>query len=439
MEYTNSSADNLVESAFSEVYDDANKLRAAVDQKPQGKSRIRIISIYSERTIEPLQITSILTRKILHKYKVHPDFLRVLFSFGEEPHIAEASSNNLAIHSPRAGETLDITYQVNYVEENLRKGKDPWSFRHTGVYHHHTPDFDLFILLHPINNSVLEDRLLKMLEVDQSVKPKVSQIPAFCKDPYRLHLLVMSSFFDNWRWYFRNLGETFAAENNSAMVIKPETARAQESFARVKSLRNMNDFALFAKACCSSDLDLVEKLKGCDLTPLKDASSLESQKTILRGHVESSTVLEGRIRNAIDLVGYTLTLHNQLETAKVDNELRDMTKELRDVTEQLRNLQQDTVDDSTTVKIITYVSAIYLPGSFVASVYGTNFFVFDQNAYQITIAHDFWIFIATWLPLTFITGALYIAVLWFDARRKGKQFLWPWSLKPPRPLPGKIQ
>jgi hypothetical protein len=56
-------------------------------------------SIYSERTIEPLQITSELMRKILHKYEVHPDFLRVLFSFGEEPHLAEASSHYLAIHS----------------------------------------------------------------------------------------------------------------------------------------------------------------------------------------------------------------------------------------------------------------------------------------------------------------------------------------------------
>jgi hypothetical protein len=43
-----------------------------------------------------------------------------------------------------------------------------------------------------------------------------------------------------------------------------------------------------------------------------------------------------------------------------------MTKELRDVTEQLKNLTQDTVDDSFTVKVITYVSAFYLPGSFVA-------------------------------------------------------------------------
>lgn len=88
------------------------------------------------------------------------------------------------------------------------------------------------------------------------------------------------------------------------MVIKPEAARAEESFVRVKSLRNMNDVVLFAKACCSSDLDVVERLKSSNLPTLKEASSLESQKAVLRGHVESSIVLEGRIRNAIDLVSF---------------------------------------------------------------------------------------------------------------------------------------
>lgn len=50
-------------------------------------------------------------------------------------------------------------------------------------------------------------------------------------------------------------------------------------------------------------------------------------------------------------VGYTLTLHNELESAKVND--------------QIKRLTQSTVDDSATVKTITIVSAIYLPGSFV--------------------------------------------------------------------------
>jgi hypothetical protein len=47
--------------------------------------------------------------QILHKYSVHPDFLRVVFSFGEEPHLAEASSGNLAIRSSRPGQTGKLT------------------------------------------------------------------------------------------------------------------------------------------------------------------------------------------------------------------------------------------------------------------------------------------------------------------------------------------
>lgn len=58
-------------------------------------------------------------------------------------------------------------------------------------------------------------------------------------------------------------------------------------------------------------------------------------------------------------MGYTLTLHNQLEAGKVD-------KELRDLTERLKILTESSVDDSATVRVITLVSAFYLPGSFVA-------------------------------------------------------------------------
>jgi hypothetical protein len=61
----------------------------------------------------------------------------------------------------------------------------------------------------------------------------------------------------------------------------------------------------------------------------------------------------------VEQVGYTLTLHNQLEAANIDRQLLELT-------DGLKRLTQDTVDDSATVKIITFVSAVYLPGSFIA-------------------------------------------------------------------------
>ncbi|BCS04314.1 uncharacterized protein AKAW2_80115A [Aspergillus luchuensis] len=121
------------------------------------------------------------------------------------------------------------------------------------------------------------------------------------------------------------------------------------------------------------------------------------------------------MRNAIDLAGYTLSLHNQLETARVDRELRDLTSSLK-------RLQEDNMNDSAAVKVITFVSAIYLPGSFIVSLYGMNFFVFDEDLRQIVIAKDFWVFLATWLPLTLVTGLIYVLIVWFDAWWKRKPF-----------------
>ncbi len=86
------------------------------------------------------------------------------------------------------------------------------------------------------------------------------------------------------------------------MVVKPETADAKSSFHRVQNLRNMNDFALFAKACCVCSLGVVEQLRIRAATPLKDTSDLDVQTTMLRGYVESADALQSRIRNAIDLV-----------------------------------------------------------------------------------------------------------------------------------------
>ena len=81
-----------------------------------------------------------------------------------------------------------------------------WSLRHTGIYHHHdrATDFDLWIMIHPVNDSILERRLIA-LTVDGEVSR--SMLPKLYHDPFKLHLLVYSSYFDNWRWYLQFLGE----------------------------------------------------------------------------------------------------------------------------------------------------------------------------------------------------------------------------------------
>ena len=52
-------------------------------------------SIHSRKSILPLNITQDLMRKILSYYQVESNFLDVLYSFGDEPHLAEGGSSNV--------------------------------------------------------------------------------------------------------------------------------------------------------------------------------------------------------------------------------------------------------------------------------------------------------------------------------------------------------
>jgi len=47
-----------------------------------------------------------------------------------------------------------------------------------------------------------------------------------------------------------------------------------------------------------------------------------------------------------------------------------------------------------------------------------NFFVFNTNSNTIAIASDFWVFVATWLPLTLINGLIYGLWYWYSSESR---------------------
>ncbi|ORY60026.1 uncharacterized protein BCR38DRAFT_488219 [Pseudomassariella vexata] len=416
------------------IVTNAHEFDDAVRRSP--KPRTRIISIHSPRTIAPLKITSSLAAKVFQTYEVKENFLRVLLSFGDEPHQSEAGSSNRTFVSSPDGNYV-LSYKLNYVERNHRPGQDPWSFRHVGVYHHHKDDQDLIILLHCSPTSSLYVKLAQHVKHDSENPSATRRLVEFCHRPELLHRLTLACYVDNWRPYLRYLGDQFSKINNRAMVSTAEHT-GKENFVHVQKLRNIIDFALFANACCSSNLDVAQSLETSLHVGEKETPTFSTTESMLQGFISSSHVLQDRVRNTIDLIGYTLTLHNQLETARFDREIRDMTHELKNlaqetsvVTKKLKDLTENTVDDSAIVRIITIVSAFYLPGSFVATIFGMNFFDFDAAASRITITEDFWIFVAFWATLTLLTGALFYLTYLRNSWRKKSSRSWlsKWSKK----------
>jgi hypothetical protein len=250
-------------------------------------------SIYSRRTISALDITNSLLEHVFDKYRIPYDFADVVASFGQDPNIAEGSSSNATVRAQALGD-CNLVYQIRYVEQNRRGGQDPWSFRHTGVFHRYD-EVDTVVLLHSIRTPSVET-IMKALETDVVARAD------FCNNPFLLHTWVFRQYFDNWRWYFRYLGERFAEENNLAMVVKPEHTEPSSSFLRVQRLRNTNDFILFARACCSGNLTVMEQFSEASIEQLSQLENLSAHKSKMKGYIESADVLKGRVQNLIDLV-----------------------------------------------------------------------------------------------------------------------------------------
>lgn len=84
------------------------------------------------------------------------------------------------------------------------------------------------------------------------------------------------------------------------------------------------------------------------------------------------------------------------------------------ISNKLLKLTDESLDGNSTVRIVTLVTLIYLPASFVSTLLGMNLFDYGP-AGDFKISHQFWIFIVIAVPLTVMTvGSWY----WFSRRRQ---------------------
>jgi hypothetical protein len=71
-------------------------------------------------------------------------------------------------------------------------------------------------------------------------------------------------------------------------------------------VRNTLDFAIFANACCTSNLDIVRRLTGAKGFDGKSTEAFTYMEDQLRGFIDSSSALQDRMRNSIDTVSAIL-------------------------------------------------------------------------------------------------------------------------------------
>lgn len=155
---------------------------------------------------------------ILTHHHVGPEFLDLLFSFATGSKDSEAGPGSMVFKTksdgshgsfvlispkspnPTTKPVIEMQYRLSYVEEHTRPNSKSWVIRQMGVYHRFYPGSgrSLWIFLHPKPDSLVQRRL-------ETAITQWEQSRASLKSWYLVHILVLSSYFNDWRWYLKSL------------------------------------------------------------------------------------------------------------------------------------------------------------------------------------------------------------------------------------------
>ncbi|KAL9075087.1 MAG: hypothetical protein Q9157_004128 [Trypethelium eluteriae] len=134
--------------------------------------------------------------------------------------------------------------------------------------------------------------------------------------------------------------------------------------------------------------------------------SLHSFAELLTNLRSRAKAFEERLQNEIRLVFNTVEVQEMKQSTSQLDELKRTAKDL----ESLRGQNQSL---STTVSLLTL---IFLPGSFISSFFGTNFFTITPNGSaspHLSFVRELWIFFAVTVPVTVLALAI-----WYYSTRK---------------------
>lgn len=382
---------------------------------------LRIIHLSRKNSLLRFRVTEDLLRKILTCHAVKTPFLDLLFGFRDREEISEKGYGIWAASDSLSG-NYEICYQLRYMEPNNHTQGETWSERQIGVYHKFSlapKAKGLMILLHAMLDSKAQKRLDEIFSAGRYNTNLNST-------PLRLHVLIFTTYMDNWRWYMDDLGELcLQLENKGFTTEMNSKADRSLSFRTLQELRNLESKFIATTTILKATLAVLKHLEAIggklgqtgtgekqSQLQVEDLEDIPSELRALtacsfryQSYITSMEVMRNRVGKLIELLADGLNQKSQGTTAEISSSLLSLTKK--------------SVDDNATVIVVTFITLIYLPTQFVATFFGMNFLTFQSQTSTIIFAKDFWIFIATAVPLTVATLGM-----WFLAthrEKKGKE------------------
>ncbi|KAL4876502.1 hypothetical protein BJY04DRAFT_210541 [Aspergillus karnatakaensis] len=364
------------------------ELRGYRSLRGSQTNSLRILSVNQTNSWKRLNVTRDMFEEIADIAGASSDLLELPLSFFlKQIEVEEGfSAAPILRHN---GNSIETIYTMKYAFEKPleEKGKDPWVLRQTGVYHKYefATKNSTWVFMHAKHNCEFQKRLLDFIKCTE-------QRGSLYQNPLLIHSILFGTFFGAWRDYVKELERRVLPIANSAVAAEfDEPLRVNHE--SLKTIRATETRCLVLQPIFRS-LD-----RTFDALHQANAALLDAG-VIQQTELKAMKQLLNNYSGAVNTYGQAAwSLHGR--TSRIATHITD-TLSFKDAYIAKRQTEF-MLRDSTTVRVITVVTLIYLPSTFMATLLGMNsFFEMDDNR-RLVVSPQFWIYIVCAIPLTAAT------------------------------------
>ncbi|KAF9738813.1 hypothetical protein PMIN06_004535 [Paraphaeosphaeria minitans] len=406
----------------------------------QTKTEFRVFYIRQRNSYSRLQITKELFEELLRCCHVFPRFNEYVIGFGARDSETEVGPPPLTfrplceIRSNRY-HGFECSYILRYIECTNRTGsKSTWSLRQFAVYHRYKPKSgracSTWIL---VGASQRTERRL------DDYTRSIDDLSA--SNPFELHATFMETAISSWRPYLVHLTKlvTHQSDKATGVEVAGDDDLVPITFEDHQELKMVEDRVADLILCLDSTLDTVatfeemyEQFSRQQTIP--SSVSNEDRKSAYGVNIvvfslrkwareisyrqKQAKVLLKKVETTRTLISSLLEQKTGLGTNEQLSAVRKLVEQGQEETALMRELAEKSSRDSSSMRILTIITMIYLPCTIVSNFFSTQFVKqidTPSGDTKLGYAQNAWLFFAISVPLTLATIGVWYS--WVNGAR----------------------
>ncbi|KAF2184449.1 hypothetical protein K469DRAFT_709209 [Zopfia rhizophila CBS 207.26] len=429
---------------------DTGRLRDFVQET---KSDFRVFYLRQRHSYSRVQVTKELFEQLLKSCRVFPRFNEYMIGFGQKDSESEVGPPPLKFHplcesKDNQYRGFECSYILRYIEFTDRKArKQPWSLRQFAVYHRYKPKrqnwCSTWILV-----GASQRTEVRLDQYTRSIDDLVGS------NPFEIHIIFLDTAIASWRPYLVDLTRQVTEQSNKALgtMVTSEMDFISLDVEDHQQLKQIEDQIADLMLCLDSTSDTIIALIemylqfqdhqkddpqypnpprksafGCDAITF---ALKEKDKEIAYTRQKAEGLLS-KVQNSRSLISSLLERQNGCALKAQVATLNQQVSALESLEQQsqlesaaMRELTEKGTRDSSSVRVLTIITLIYLPCTVVSNFYSTQF-VNRRESGKIEYAQNYWLFFAISVPLTIFT--LFVWYSWANKAKLGP-YIANWQL-----------